>query len=29
MTRLKIDDIILWLLILGNFFVPFNSWSGI
>ena len=29
MTRLKIDDIILWLLILGIFFVPFNSWSGI
>ncbi len=29
MTRLKIDNIILWLLILGIFFIPFNSWSGI
>ena len=29
MTRSKIDNIILWLLILGIFFIPFNSWSGI
>ena len=29
MIRLTINNIILWTILLGIFFIPFNSWSGI
>tara|TARA_B100000212_G_scaffold95667_1_gene70302 strand:+ start:112 stop:1485 length:1374 start_codon:yes stop_codon:yes gene_type:complete len=29
MESLKVHNIIIWVLLLGVFFIPFNSWSGI
>ena len=29
MIRLTINNIVLWTILIGIFFIPFNSWSGI